>query len=77
MGGWVLLAIILISSEIYILKVVILWAVNDSKAWDPWPLTSTCQADKLNSFTAIDAHESHLFDKLLWGLVTSAIFVRC
>jgi hypothetical protein len=25
----------------------------------------------------IDAHERQLFDKLLWGLVTSTIFVRC
>ena len=27
--------------------------------------------------TAIGAHERQLFDKLLWGLVTSTIFVRC
>ena len=31
----------------------------------------------INSLTAIDAHERQLFDKLLWGLVTSTIFVRC
>ena len=31
----------------------------------------------LNSLTAIDAHEHQLFDKLLWGLVTSTIFVHC
>jgi len=31
----------------------------------------------INSLTAIDAHESQFFDKLLWGLVTSTIFVRC
>jgi len=33
----------------------------------------------LNSLTAIaiGAHEHQLFDKLLWGLVTSTIFVRC
>jgi len=30
-----------------------------------------------NSLTAIDAHERQFFDKLLWGLVTSTIFVRC
>jgi len=29
-----------------------------------------------NSLTAIDAHEHQFFDKLLWGLVTSTIFVR-
>jgi len=31
----------------------------------------------VNSLTAIDAHERQFFDKLLWGLVTSTIFVRC
>jgi hypothetical protein len=31
----------------------------------------------LNSLPAIDAHERQLFDKLLWGLVTLLIFVRC
>jgi len=31
----------------------------------------------LNSLPAIGAHERQLFDKLLWGLVTSTIFVRC
>ena len=31
----------------------------------------------VNSIPAIDAHERQLFDKLLWGLVTSTIFVRC
>jgi hypothetical protein len=31
----------------------------------------------LNSLPAIDAHERQFFDKLLWGLVTSTIFVRC
>jgi hypothetical protein len=31
----------------------------------------------VNSLTAIDAHERQLFDQLLWGLVTSTIFVRC
>jgi hypothetical protein len=30
----------------------------------------------LNSLPAIDAHEHQFFDKLLWGLVTSTIFVR-
>jgi hypothetical protein len=29
-----------------------------------------------NRLPAIDAHERQLFDKLLWGLVTSMIFVR-
>jgi hypothetical protein len=33
--------------------------------------------DALNSLPAIDAHERQFFDKLLWGLVTSTIFVRC
>jgi hypothetical protein len=40
-----------------------------------------CQQTKcgkvINSLPAIDAHERQLFDKLLWGLVTSMIFVRC
>ena len=31
----------------------------------------------INSLTAIGAHERQLFDKLLWWLVTSPIFVRC
>jgi hypothetical protein len=33
----------------------------------------------INSLPAIDidAHERQFFDKLLWGLVTSTIFVRC
>jgi hypothetical protein len=31
----------------------------------------------VNSLPAIDAHEHQFFDKLLWGLVTSTIFVRC
>ena len=31
----------------------------------------------VNSLPAIGAHERHDFDKLLWGLVTSTIFVRC
>jgi hypothetical protein len=26
---------------------------------------------------AIDAHERQVFEKLLWGLVSSTIFVRC
>jgi hypothetical protein len=30
-----------------------------------------------NSLPAIDAHERQFFDKLLWGSVTSTIFVRC
>jgi len=30
-----------------------------------------------NRTAAIGAHERQLFDKLLWGLVTSTIFVRC
>ena len=31
----------------------------------------------VNRITAIGAHERQLFDKLLWGLLTSTIFVRC
>ena len=31
----------------------------------------------VNSLPAIGAHERQVFDKLLWGLVTSTIFVRC
>jgi hypothetical protein len=31
----------------------------------------------INSLPAIDAHERQLFDMLLWGLVTSTIFVHC
>ncbi len=31
----------------------------------------------LNRMTAIDAHERQFCDKLLWGLVTATIFVRC
>ncbi len=31
----------------------------------------------INSLPAIGAHERQVFDKLLWGLVTSTIFVRC
>ena len=30
-----------------------------------------------NRMAAIGAHERQVFDKLLWGLVTSTIFVRC
>jgi len=30
----------------------------------------------LNSLTPIDGHDRQFFDKLLWGLVTSTIFVR-
>ncbi len=33
--------------------------------------------DVLNSLAAMDAHERPLFKKLLWGLVSSTIFVRC
>jgi len=29
----------------------------------------------INRLTAIGGHDRHLFDKLLWGLVTSTIFV--
>ncbi len=32
---------------------------------------------KVNSLPAMVAHERPLFDKLLWRLVTSTIFVRC
>jgi hypothetical protein len=31
----------------------------------------------VNRTAAIDAHERPLFEKLLWGLVSSTIFVRC
>jgi len=31
----------------------------------------------INRTAAIGAHERQVFDKLLWGLVTSSIFVRC
>jgi len=34
-------------------------------------------AKSINSLPAIGAHERQVFDKLLWGLVTSTIFVRC
>jgi hypothetical protein len=34
-------------------------------------------AIEFNSLPAIDAHERQVFDKLLWGLITSTIFVRC
>jgi hypothetical protein len=29
----------------------------------------------VNSLPVIDAHERQFFDKLLWGLITSTIFV--
>ncbi len=38
------------------------------------PATGHCF---LNRITAMDAHECPLFNKLLWRLVTSTIFVRC
>jgi len=31
----------------------------------------------INSLPAIGAHERQVFEKLLWGLVSSTIFVRC
>ncbi len=31
----------------------------------------------VNRTAAIGAHERQVFDKLLWGLVTSTIFVDC
>jgi hypothetical protein len=31
----------------------------------------------VNRMAAIDAHERQVFDTLLWGMVTSTIFVRC
>ena len=31
----------------------------------------------VNSLPAIGAHERQVFEKLLWGLVSSTIFVRC
>jgi hypothetical protein len=43
-------------------------------------LSSLAPMDKpsmdLNSLTAIGGHDRQFFDKLLWGLVTSTIFVR-
>jgi len=33
--------------------------------------------DLLNSLPAIGAHERQVFEKLLWGLVSSTISVRC
>jgi hypothetical protein len=30
-----------------------------------------------NRMAAFDAHERQVFEKLLWGLVSSTIFVRC
>ena len=33
--------------------------------------------DFLNRMAAIDAHERQVFEKLLWGLVSLTIFVRC
>jgi hypothetical protein len=41
------------------------------------PLRMQIRAKLFNRITAIGAHERQLFDKLLWGLVTSTIFVRC
>jgi hypothetical protein len=31
----------------------------------------------INRMAAIDAHEYQVFEKLLWGFVSSTIFVRC
>jgi hypothetical protein len=31
----------------------------------------------INRMAAIDAHECQVFEKLLWGFVSSTIFVRC
>jgi len=47
---------------------------------DPGPKrerTTLCTPRIVNSLPAIGAHERHDFDKLLWGLVTSTVFVRC
>jgi hypothetical protein len=35
------------------------------------------QAGEFNSLAAIGGHGGQFFDKLLWGLVTSTIFVCC
>ena len=45
----------------------------------PSSILQTDNGGEFNSLTAIDAHERHFFDKLLWGLVTSTstIFVHC
>jgi len=41
-------------------------------------LTSCVESSNatINSLTAIGGHDRHFFNKLLWGLVTSTIFVR-
>ncbi len=31
----------------------------------------------VTSLTAIGGHDRQFFDKLLWGLITSTVFVRC
>jgi hypothetical protein len=36
-----------------------------------------CGIWAVNRMAAIDAHERQVFEKLLWGLVSSTIFVRC
>jgi hypothetical protein len=43
------------------------------------PKSSWCEdfGIALNSLPAMGAHERPLFEKLLWGLVSSTIFVRC
>jgi hypothetical protein len=45
-----------------------LWCLFDAKRKG--------EAD-LNRMAAIDAHERQVFEKLLWGLVSSTIFVHC
>jgi hypothetical protein len=42
-----------------------------------WLETIKCAIFWFNSLPAIGAHERQVFDKLLWGLVTSTIFVLC
>ena len=42
------------------------------------PIRNPCmECIKQASLTAIGGHDRQFFDKLLWGLVTSTIFVRC
>jgi hypothetical protein len=46
----------------------------------PYPIPQVHKATlmkEINSLPAIDAHERQVFEKLLWGLVSSTIFVRC
>jgi putative IMPACT (imprinted ancient) family translation regulator len=42
-----------------------------------WAHICTHSRIPVNSLPAIGAHERQVFEKLLWGLVSSTIFVRC